>query len=204
VFGFDRGVPEIYFFHALEVLQCMLERRAGGETGVKSVAWLQGGDVWKAADAGRISWNLINSAVRRCSSMNVGPIKENVRDPQAILVEYSDGTRGAALNLIEQISEFAFAGTVKGETEPISSCFYLPAPPGAAFFNPLTWHTEQFLQSGRPPYPVERTLLTSTMLDLACRAAHEKKVSMASEALRIRYEAPVSSGFFRGPIVNLC
>jgi hypothetical protein len=204
VFGFDRGVPEIYFFHALETLQCMLERRAGGETGVKSVAWLQGADVWKAADAGRFSWKLLETAARRCSSYNVGPIRENVRDPQAILIEYNDGTRGAAVNLIEQVSEFAFAGTVKGEAEPISSCFYLPAPPGAAFFNPLTWHIEQFLQTGRPSYPVERTLLTSTMLDLACRAALEKKASITSDSLQIRYQAPVSSGFFRGPIVNLC
>jgi hypothetical protein len=203
VFGFDRGVPEIYFFHALETLQCLLERRAGGESGVKSVAWLEGEDVWKAADAGRFSWKLLEAAARRCSSMNVGPIRENVREPQAILVEYTDGTRGTAINLIEQVSEFAFAGAIKGEAEPVSSCFYLPAPPGAAFFNPLTWHIEQFLRTGKPPYPVERTLLTSTILDLACRAAHEKRASIASEALNIRYEPPVSSGFFRGPIVNL-
>ncbi len=202
VFGFDRGVPEIYFFHALETLQCMLERRAGGETGVRSVTWLQGDDVWKAGDAGRWSWKLLDAAMRRCSSFNVGPLKENVRSPQAILVEYNDGTRGAAFNLIEQVSEFAFAGQVKGTAEPISSCFYLPAPPGAAFFNPLTWHIEQFLKTGTPPYPVERTLLTSTMLDFACRAAHDKKKNVSSEALQIRYQAPKSSGFFRGPIVN--
>ncbi|WP_425613478.1 hypothetical protein NA78x_003310 [Anatilimnocola sp. NA78] len=203
VFGFDRGVPEIYFFHALETLQCMLERRAGGETGVKKVTWLQGDDVWKAGDAGRWSWSLLNAAVRRCSSMNVGPIRENVRNPQAILVEYNDGTKGSAINLIEQVSEFAFAGTTAGVKEPVSSCFYLPAPPGAAFFNPLTWHIEQFLATGKSPYPAERTQLTSTVLDLACRLAHEKRDSMTSEALNIRYQAPASSGFFRGPIVNL-
>jgi hypothetical protein len=27
VFGYDRSLPEVYFFHALESLQCMLERR---------------------------------------------------------------------------------------------------------------------------------------------------------------------------------
>lgn len=34
-FGYDRSRAEIYLFHALECLQCMLERRKGGETGVK-------------------------------------------------------------------------------------------------------------------------------------------------------------------------
>ncbi|WP_254508831.1 hypothetical protein [Anatilimnocola floriformis] len=203
VFGFDRGVPEVYFFHALETLQCMLERRAGGETGVKSVTWLEGDAVWKAGDAGRWSWQLLDQAMRRCSSFNVGPLKENVRHPQAILVEYNDGTRGAAFNLIEQVSEFAFAGKIKNVAEPISSCFYLPAPPGAAFFNPLTWHIERFLRSGVPQYPVERTQLTSTILDFACRAAAEKKETIANAALDIRYQSPESSGFFRGAIVNL-
>lgn len=202
VFGFDRGVPEIYFFHALETLQCLLERRAGGETGAKSVTWLEGDAVWKAGDAGRWSWDLADRALRRCTSYNVGPVKENVRHPQAILVEYHDGTRGACLNLIEQTSEFAFAGSIAGEREPVSSCFYLPAPPSAAFFNPLTWHIERFFRSGTPQYPVERTLLTSTILDFACRAAAEKKETVASEALSIRYAAPESSGFFRGPLGN--
>lgn len=200
VFGFDRGVPEIYFFHALETLQCMLERRAGGETGVKSVAWLEGDAVWKAGDAGRWSWDLMNRALRRCTSHNVGPVKENVRHPQAILVEYADGTRGACLNLIEQTSEFAFAGSIAGQPEPVSSCFYLPAPPGASFFNPLTWHIERFFRTGTPQYPVERTLLTSTILDLACRAAAEKRETITDRALHIHYAAPESSGFFRGPL----
>ena len=36
-------------FDALEALQCMLERRKGGETGVKAVQLLEGDDVWAAA-----------------------------------------------------------------------------------------------------------------------------------------------------------
>ena len=34
--------------HTLEVLQCMVERRAGGETGVSAVTYLSGDPVWKA------------------------------------------------------------------------------------------------------------------------------------------------------------
>ena len=201
-FGFDRGAPEIYLFHALETLQCMLERRRGGETGVKSVVCLQGDDVWKAGDAGRFSWQLVEAALARSPSENVGPLRENVSKPMAILLEYNDGTRGAVLNLIEQTSDFAFAGTVKGRSEPVSSCFYLPPPPAAKFFDPLVYNIEKFLLSGQPTYPVERTLLTSTALDLALHTLKEGGQPIESPALDIRYPAPRSTGFFRGPFVN--
>lgn len=201
-FGFDRGTVEIYLFHAMEVLQCMLERRPGGETGVKSVQFLEGEAVWKAGDAGRWSWRLLDAALSRCASRNTGPVRENVLVPQAVLVDYRDGTRATVLNLIEQTSEFAFAAQVAGRTEPLSSCFYLPAPPGARFFDPLTSNIEAFFASGTPPYPVERTLLTSTMTDLAMVSRFEGQRVVEHPALAVAYQAPENSGFFRGPYID--
>jgi hypothetical protein len=198
-FGYDRSYAEIYLFHALECLQCMLERRRGGETGVKSVVCLQGDAVWKACDEGRISWPLIVEAIGRSPSANVGPIRENVLKPLAILIEYADGTRGAVLNLIEAVSDNCFAARLTNQAEPVSFYFDLPLPPGARFFDPLTWHIEQFFHTGQPPYPVERTLMTSTVLDLALHSLKDGSRPVESPALNIRYQPPVSSGFFRGP-----
>jgi hypothetical protein len=200
-FGYDRGPAEIYLFHGLEVLQCMLERRRGGETGVQSVVCLEGDAVWKAIDEGRISQRLVDVAIGRSPSANVGPLRENVAKPLAILIDYADGTRGAVLNLIEQVSDFAFAGKLEGRDEPVSCCFYLPSPPGARFFDPLTWHIEQFFH-GQQPYPVERTLLTSTVLDLALHSLKDGSRPLASSFLDICYQPPESSGFFRGPIMD--
>lgn len=200
--GYDRGPAEIYLFHALEVLQCMMERRKGGETGVKSVTGLIGDAVWKAADQGLWSWKLYEAALSRSPGANVGPTKENVTNPQAILVEYNDGTRGTVLNFVEQSSDFSFAASVAGRTDPISACFFLPPPPGANFFNPLTWNIEKFFQSGKPTYPVERTLLTSTVLDIALHSQKDGGKPISSPALDIRYHAPESTGFFRGPWVE--
>jgi len=201
-FGFDRGVPEIYFIHALESLQCFLERRKGGETGVKSVQCLRGDAVWKAGDDGRWNWKLCHAALARSPSENVGPLRENVLDPMAILVEYNDGTRGTVINLIEQTSEFSFAGFVEGESDPVSTCLILPPPPAAKFFNPLTWHIEQFFLSGKPTYPVDRTWLTSTMLDLGLQSLQEGSRVLTSPALDIRYQPAADSGFERGAWVN--
>lgn len=201
-FGFDRGTVEIYLFHALEVLQCMMERRAGGESGVKSIQFIEGDAVWKAGDEGRWSWRLLHAALSRCASTNTGPIRENVLQPQAVLVEYQDGTRGAVLNLIEQTSEFSIGAKVTGQTEPVSSCFYLPAPPGARFFDPLTFNIEKFFATGSPPYPVERTLLTSTMTDLAMQSLKGGNKVITDPGLAVKYSAPIDSGFFRGPYVD--
>ena len=201
-FGFDPKTVEIYLFHALEVLQCMLERRKGGETGVKSVEFLEGDAVWLAGDEERWSWRLLDAALSRCPSRNTGPIRENVLKPQAVLIEYLDGTRATALNLVEQTSDFGFAATIEGWSEPLSSCFYLPSPPGARFFDPLTFNIEKFFATGIPPYPIERTLLTSTMTDLATRSRHEDSRIVTDPALAIKYAAPKDSGFFRGPYVD--
>lgn len=198
LYGYDRSIDEIYWFHALESLQCMLERRLGGETGVKSVQCLAGDDVWKAGDEGRWSWKLFRAAAGRSPSYNIGDPRENVLRPKAILIEYRDGTRGAVLNLPEQLSDMNFAGAIAGRDEPISTNFYLPAPPGARFFDPLVANIEKFFVSGEPSYPVERTLLTSTLLDLALHSLADGSRPTESEALNIHYQAPADSGFFRG------
>lgn len=197
LYGYDRDIAEIYLFHALESLQCMLERRRGGETGVRSVECLSGDAVWKAGERGRWSWELLRAAAGRSPSYNIGDPRENVPKPMAVLIEYRDGTRGAVVNLPEQLSDMNFAGRIAGRDEIVSTDFYLPAPPGAKFFDPLVANIEKFFASGKPPYPVERTLLTSTVLDLALHSLADGR-AIASPALDVRYQALADSGFFRG------
>ena len=50
------GPFEGYGFHALEGLQCMVERRTNGQQGVRAVMCLEGDAVWKAGDDGVWSW----------------------------------------------------------------------------------------------------------------------------------------------------
>jgi hypothetical protein len=54
VLGQGMGAVDSYDFHALEMIQCMAERRRGGETGVAGVQALRGEAVWRALGAG--SW----------------------------------------------------------------------------------------------------------------------------------------------------
>src|SRR5262249_3363052 len=159
---------EVYGCHVLETLQVMMERRKGGETGVKAVTCLTGKDVWKAGDAGRWSWDLLDAALARSETVNPGDIRKNAGSfglgnsrpvpPSAFLVEARDGTRGPALLLNGHIQDFVFAGKIQGESNPVSCQFLLPPPPGARYFDALAGNIEKMLESGRPPYPIERNL----------------------------------------------
>lgn len=206
------GPIEIYGIHALETLQTMVERRKGGETGVKAVTCLIGKDVWRAGDAGKWSWDLLESALTRSETVNPGDIRHNVGTmkvmghpvvpPTAFLIEYRDGTRGTILLLNGHIRDFVFAAKVKGEKKHPSCKFVLPDPPGARFFDAQVLNLEKFFDTGKAPYPVERTLLTTGVLDSVMESHHKKGVRIETPELEVRYTAPADSGFVRGSIAE--
>ncbi len=207
----SRGELEIYGIHSLEALQCMVERRKGGETGVKAVTCLEGDAVWKAGDDGLWSWELLEAALSRSESLNVGDVRDNCRhyrpkltpaelrkSPTAFVVEYRDGLKATVLVLNGHVDDTTFAARVAGEQKPLSTLFYLPPPPGAGFLQALTVRIEDFLATGKAPYPVERTVLTGGMLDWALESRVKGHKRLETEDLGIRYTAPKDSGFLRG------
>jgi hypothetical protein len=207
------GPIEVYGFHALEALQVMMERREGGESGVKAVTCRTGTDVWDAGDAGRWSWDLLEAALSRSETLCPGDIRRNTGSttsvqsmpanlPTAFLVEYRDGTRGTALLLNGHIQDFCFAAKIKGEAKPASCMYYLPQPPGAKYFDCLVSNIEKLFDTGKAPYPVERTLLTSGVLDAALESHYRKGSRVETPELDVRYSAPADSGFCRGTVAS--
>jgi len=177
---------------------------------VKAVTCLTGRDVWKAGDAGQWSWDLLEAALGRSESVCPGDIRRNVgaypvqaypKTPAtAFLVEYRDGFRGTILLLNGHIQDFVFAARIKGEAKPVSCMFHLPPPPGAKFFDGLVMNIEKLLETGRSPYPVERTLLTSGILDFAMTSHTKRGERIETPELDVRYTAGADSGFVRGSI----
>ena len=207
----SRGEIEIFGIHALEALQCMVERRLRGQQGVRSVRCLEGDAVWKAGDAGEWSWDLLEHALGRSPSRNVGDIRRNcrhfegpagrptfLRGPFAFQIEYRDGLRATALILNGHVDDTTFAARIDGEKRPVSTLFYLPPPPGAAFLEALTMKIEEFLAAGRPPYPVERTLLTGGILDAVLDSRVQGQRRLETPELDVSYDPPANSGFMRG------
>lgn len=195
---------DIYGFHALETLQCVLERRKGGETGVKSVTTLKGDAVWKAWDAGKWSKELAEAALRRSPSRDYGRPRDHVQNPFAFLLEYRDGTRATLLNLTGYVADLTIAVKTADDPKPQATHFFLPPPPGARFFDPLTWHIEDFFTKGKSPWAVERTLLTTTVLDFAHRSAADGGTPILDDAMKISYPPPNDNYYFKGSASDDC
>jgi len=180
------GDLEAYGFHALESLQCMVERRKGGETGVESVQCLEGEDVWNAWKDGLWSAELAETALK-ATEQRKGDIEENAKKPFAFLVTYRDGLKATILMLQGHISQFAFAARLKEEQKPLATRFHLEGAPPFGHFSFLVHHLENMFLTGQAQYPVERTLLTTGILSLSMESRHKNHERLETPQLTVRY-----------------
>jgi hypothetical protein len=183
-------------FHDLEVLECFVERRKGGETGVRSVQHIEGEDVWRAAERGTWSRDVMRAALSRAERPGSG-YPEDVKQPVACLVEYNDGTHGAVLALGGLVNEYLAAFRVKGRAGIDSTLCYVP-PENSNNFSMLVHGIVQMFQTGRAPYPVERTLLTTGTLSALMESAYRGHERIETPELRVVYAAPAQSFYAHG------
>jgi len=207
------GNVDSYDFHGLETLQCMVERRRGGETGVKWVQAYRGANFWKALRDGVWSRELMDSAL--CRSHTLKPARPGFNDvfptleemqqmvpnPVAYHYEHHDGLKSTMILLAGMIRDFNFAAYVDGQRKPFSTQMYLPMPDGrttlANFFSPLVNNMEKMFLTGKPTYPVERTLLTTGLTAAGVESLYQKEARVETPHLAIAYAAPKESTFWR-------
>ncbi len=187
---------DIYGFHVLEALQAMTERRAGGETGVKSVQCLEGEACWQFLAANSWAQRLFDQALSHSETRKPGDLKTLVKSPAVFVVEYNDGLLGAAFLLTGAVEDFTVAVDVVGRPQPISTLMNLQDGRPHHHFGCLVQKIEELFVTGKSPYPVERSLLTSGILDFALESRIQGHRKLETPALaRIRYQTPRTSNF---------
>jgi hypothetical protein len=67
----------------------------------------------------------------------------------------------------------------------------------ANFFSPLVNNMEQMFLTGKPTYPVERTLLTTGLTAAGVESLYRKQERYETPHLAIRYQATRESTFWR-------
>jgi hypothetical protein len=189
------GGLESYDFHALEVLQSLVEARRGGETGVREIQLLEGDAVWRAADEGRWSYPLAQAAMRAGAGKDVGPLREFVelvdgKQPpvHAILVTYRDGLRATVLRIGNSATRWNFACRLKDKPEPLATSFYVGPWENRNLFKALAHAIQTHIRDQQAPYPIERTHLVTGMLAAAMDSRFEKNKLLATPHLKIAYK----------------
>ncbi len=183
------GKAEAYGFHAIEGLQCMIERRRGGETGVVSARAIIGDARWQAAKAGNWSEELLLAALNTLPNKLKPNWKERLsKDSPFYLFEHADGLKSCVAMANGVSGHFAFAAKLKGQAEPVATWYELELDRPYGHFAFLLKAIEEMFHTGRASYPVERTLLTTGMLDYCLHSLSQKGKRFRTDDLNVSYQ----------------
>ena len=185
-----------YGFHLLEAVQSLVERRRGGETGIRSVQCLEGAAVWSYLEKTPWAKRLFDETISR-SQTRKPDLRDNAESPAVFLLDYNDGLRTASFMLDRAVRDFTVAVEIEGVSRPLSTLMYLEG------FRPFVYYhfvcqvksVEKMFETGLPTYPVERTLLTSGALDFLLESRLKKHRRIQTPELSVRYQTPDRSHF---------
>ena len=197
-------------FDALEAMQCMLERRKGGETGVKAVQLLEGDDVWAAGESGRWSKEVLSSALSRSDAplgltvmdgrpqdiVNSGVLPQLVKDPAAYCIEYKDGTRATLLMLTGADPDFTFSARVAGHGL-IATQFFDAPPPNHTYTAILTAKIEQIVTTRARPTRYSARCSPAAFWKPAMISRYRVNQRLETPQLAVKYQPPAESQYAR-------
>lgn len=211
--GVFYGSVDSYDIHALEAIQCMVERRKGGEVGVKWLETFRGDRFWTAHKERVWPHELLEAAL--CRSFTLTPsrpgfnhtlpslddMRRLVRNPVAYRYEHADGLLCTMLLLNGLVQDMNFVARLDNRKELFSTQMYLPMPPGrttlANFFSPQVNAVERMFLTGKPTYPVERTLLSTGLTAAGVESLYRDQLRLKTPHLAIGYGPVKESTFWR-------
>ncbi|HEY8746469.1 MAG TPA: hypothetical protein VIM11_00735 [Tepidisphaeraceae bacterium] len=206
------GGVDSYDFHGLETAQCMSERRPGGEVGIKSVLALKGSRVCDLLDERPATRRLVFAAMARShtcvgssgytySAPDMAWLRQHSAPLVGYFIKHRDGFKTAMIMMNGLLSDFTYAGSVRGSDRIVSCQMYLPMPPTntslADFFNPLMNNIERMMLDHKAPYPVERTLLTSGMTLACVTSLHRGQTAVQTPEMNVAYRAANEPAYWR-------
>ena len=178
---------DIYGIHTLEFLQCILERRAGAESGVRSVQSVPTSQIGRLLTEGIIDGNLMDQGLAVTNTDRAAVLQSPPADGAVFLIEYKDGLMVPVLMLpglaqgiavaVKPQGEASFATRVEEREKP-----YYP------HFAYLLKGIEAMIHTGRPAYPVERNMLTAGTLDRLLVSLREGSRQIETPDLEIAYQ----------------
>jgi hypothetical protein len=181
------GNRDSYGFHLLETMQCFVERRKGGESGVRAVQSFDGDDVWRFLDQTSWARSLFEAALARSKTRKPGNVRDLVKDPCVFVAEHRDGLQTATFVIPGAFADFNFAIDIEGRGEPLSSMIW-SSDELRPHFTCLLMAIEKMFDTGVPTYPAERTLVVSGILHFAMESRFQQHKRLETPELGVRYQ----------------
>ena len=190
------GDIDAYGFHTLEALQCLVERRKGGETGIASVEWIENDAIWAWRDGERGTWSkpLLEEALRHQPNYANQSMEALADRPVLFVLNYADGTKGAVLMLSRTSGGWSVALRIQGQERLLATSMSLATARPLPNWDGLVRCIDLFLTTGHPLAPVERTLLVTGALSFCFQSKGVGKV-LETPQLNVQYQGPVKSWF---------
>ncbi len=198
------GGMEVYDFHAFEVLESFLELRRGGEAGVRSVQLISGETFVEFTNSSAWPAELVAAAQQAEADapferqkrpiQSTGKPHPEVGD-HALLIEHTDGLKSVIYKQGKSSDRWNFACSLKDKKDPQATAIINGPWGNFNLFNALSHSIAHFFRTGKSPYPVERTLLASGLLEAAMRSHAAGGKVIDTPELKIAYQSADWSAF---------
>ena len=183
------GELESYDIHGIEVLQAIVEKRRGGETGVASVQYLSGEALRETEKQGLWSRQLAEDALQAEFGPQRPTLEEIAGDGlYGHRFTYRDGMRGLVLRVGSNSKRWLFGCRLKGETDSRAFAHYVGPWGNRCLFKGLAHAIQTEFRTGKEPIPAERCLLTTGMVDFAMRSWEQQGKAIETPELHIPYQ----------------
>jgi len=120
-----------------------------------------------------------------------------VEEPIAYRIEYIDGMKATMLLMNGLVGDFTVAARIKERAAPLSTLFYLPPVPNVAYSAELMAKAEATFMAGKSPCPIERTLLTTGLVEACVQSVGKGQTRIETPHLAIEYAVSPESTWAR-------
>jgi len=198
------GGMEVYDFHGFELLESFVERRRSGETGIASVQLVSGEafasliktDAWPKS----LVENAMHAEEQAKAERQTRPIASTGKPhpevgDHALLIQHTDGLQSVVYKHGKSSDRWNFACQLTDDRTPFATSIFNGPWGNFNLFNALSHAIASFFKTGKSPYPVERTLLASGLLEAAMKSHAGGGKVIETPELKFSYQSPDWSTF---------